>query len=91
MDDYDGKRKSVLIRELSVLFNKLINDVDLYYDKSLALNSEGMKLLSRTLKIVLILYPELKPLIAKVRSNPSYEMIVKFIFKVKELHEDGNT
>lgn len=90
MGDYCGKRKNALIRELNVLFNKLINDVDLYYDRGLVLNSEGMKLLLRAIKITLLLYPELKPLIVKVRSNPSYEMIAKFVYKVNELNDISN-
>ncbi|MEM1560007.1 MAG: hypothetical protein QW775_05855 [Ignisphaera sp.] len=87
MSVYDNKRRSVLTRELNVLFNKLVNNIEAYYDKELVLNSEGMKLLLRTIKIALLLYPELKPLIVKVRSNPSYEMITKFVNKIKELND----
>lgn len=80
------KERKILNKELNEMLSKLLNDVDLYYSKDLVLNSEGMKLLNRTIKVIIKLYPELRPLLNQVRSNPSYELVMKLASRANELN-----
>jgi len=55
-----------------------------YYSKGY-LNSEGRKVFERVVRIVLKKRPELKSMITRVRRNPSYDNVIKFINIIVEL------
>lgn len=80
------KRKELLIKELNVVLNKLLTNVEIYFDKNLILNSEGMKLFSRAVKIVVQLYPELRRLVDKIREEPSYQSIAVLVSRIEEIN-----
>lgn len=88
----NNKRRELLVKELNVMLNKLLANREMYFDKNLILNSEGMKLFSRIAKILTQLYPELRYLINKIREEPSYEFIVKLISRIDEIQgQHSNT
>lgn len=82
-----SRERIALSKELNNILDKLLNDIHTYYSKNLVLNSEGMKLLSRAIKIIIKLYPELRPLITKVRLNPNYDSIIKLALRIEEFKE----
>lgn len=81
----DNKRKELAIRELNTALNKLLSDVETYFDKNLMLNSEGMKFFSKIAKALIQLYPELRCLISRARIEPSYESIAKLASRFSEI------
>lgn len=83
--DYRTKRRRAAIKEMNALISKLLTNVDTYFDSNLVLNSEGMKVLSKLVKILIQFYPEFKPLVTKVRNNPSYESLLNLISKIREI------
>lgn len=84
----DSKRRELLIKELNIVLGKLLTNIEIYFDKNLTLNSEGMKLFSKAAKILVQLHPELRYLINKVREEPSYESIVKLISRIEEVYRE---
>jgi hypothetical protein len=81
------KNHRKLYEELNSILEKLLFDIDTYYSKDLVLNSEGMKLLSRAIRIINTLYPQLRFLINEVRADPTYNVIIKLVSRIKELIE----
>uniref|UniRef100_A0A7C2V9D2 Uncharacterized protein n=1 Tax=Ignisphaera aggregans TaxID=334771 RepID=A0A7C2V9D2_9CREN len=79
------KRKISLKNSLNLMIYDMLSNADLYFDKRLVLNSEGRKLLAKISKTILVLYPELKPLITKIRSDPKYEYIIELASKIREM------
>ena len=73
------------MKELQALLNDLLESK--YYSRGY-LNSEGRKVFERIARIILSTHPELKPLINKIRKNPSLENIVKFTQRLEELIEN---
>jgi len=81
------KERYRLLKELNNILNDLLNDVNTYYTKDLLLNSEGMKLLSKAIKIINTLYPQLRNMLKNVRIDPTYDSIVKLASKIREFTE----
>jgi len=81
------KERYRLLKELNNILNDLLNDVNTYYTKDLLLNSEGMKLLSKAIKIINTLYPQLRNVLKNVRIDPTYDSIVKLASKIREFTE----
>jgi hypothetical protein len=81
------KERYRLLKELNNILNDLLNDVNTYYTKDLLLNSEGMKLLSKAIKIINTLYPQLRNVLKNVRIDPTYDSIVKLASKIREFAE----
>jgi hypothetical protein len=81
------KERYRLLKELNNILNDLLNDVNTYYTKDLLLNSEGMKLLSKAIKIINTLYPQLRNMLKNVRIDPTYDSIVKLASKIREFAE----
>jgi hypothetical protein len=81
------KNHRKLYEELNSILEKLLFGIDIYYSKDLVLNSEGMKLLSRAIRIINTLYPQLRFLINEVRADPTYNVIIKLVSRIKELIE----
>jgi len=83
------KNHRKLYEELNSILEKLLFGIDTYYSKDLVLNSEGMKLLSRAIRIINTLYPQLRFLINEVRADPTYNAIIKLVSRIKELIEQS--
>lgn len=81
-----NRKKDVLVKELNNLICRLVKDIDMYYDNNLVLNSEGRKMFSKLTKILLYLYPELKPSIVKTRRELDYESVLRVIMKIRETY-----
>jgi hypothetical protein len=81
------KERYRLLKELNNILNDLLNDVNTYYTKDLLLNSEGIKLLSKAIKIINTLYPQLRNMLKNVRIDPTYDSIVKLASKIREFAE----
>ena len=74
---------------------KLLSGYQLYFDRHGALNSDGRRLLNEIIRLVVYEYPELKPLVKKVRKDPTLSNVVKLaeifmdINEIRELVEIG--
>jgi len=74
---------------------KLLSGYQLYFDRHGVLNSDGRRLLNEIIRLVVYEYPELKPLVKKVRKDPTLSNVVKLaeifmdINEIRELVEIG--
>uniref|UniRef100_A0A7J3QED7 Uncharacterized protein n=1 Tax=Ignisphaera aggregans TaxID=334771 RepID=A0A7J3QED7_9CREN len=64
-------------REVKFLMRKLLENIPLYFDKNLTLNSDGRRLLSQLLRYLLYEHHEYRYIIKEVRKNPTIENVVK--------------
>ncbi|MCS7111723.1 MAG: hypothetical protein N3E36_07340 [Sulfolobales archaeon] len=64
-------------QEIRNLMYKLLENIPLYFDKNLTLNSDGRKLLSQLLRYLLYEHREYRDLASEVRRNPTIENIIK--------------
>ena len=56
---------------------KLLLGYRLYFDKNGVLNSDGRRLLEEIAKFLVYEHPELKPLVRKVRKDPTLSNIIR--------------
>jgi hypothetical protein len=76
------KRLDEAIRLLEIL----IRNRETYFDKSGYLNSEGMKVVMKIIRIIAEELPEHMSMVREVRSRRSYESILELLQNLSELH-----
>lgn len=82
-------------RDLKYLMRKLLLGYRLYFDKDGVLNSDGRRLLEEIARFLIYEHPELKPLVRKVRKNPTLSNVIRLAEafmsseEIKELVEIG--
>jgi lipoate synthase len=80
------KRLEEAIRLLEIL----IRNREEYFDKSGYLNSEGMKVVMKIIRIIAEELPEHRSMVREVRSRRSYESILELLQNLSELHRDDS-
>ncbi len=73
--------------EVDNLIRKLLTRREEFFDKSNVLNSDGRRLLSKIIRMVLSEYPELRKLASKTRKNPTLENITKLVEEITHVRE----
>ncbi len=68
--------------EVRNLLRKLLLGYRTYFDRFGALNSDGRKLLSELTRYLVHEHPEMKPLVQRVRKNPTLENVSKLAREV---------
>lgn len=64
-------------REVKTLMRILLENIPMYFDKNLVLNSDGRRLLSQLLRYLLYEHHEYMYIVNEVRRNPTIENIIK--------------
>ncbi len=64
-------------KDLKYLMRKLLLGYRLYFDKDGVLNSDGRRLLEEIARFLVYEHPELKPLVKKVRKNPTLNNVIR--------------
>jgi lipoate synthase len=78
------------LEEAVRLLETLVRNREEYFDKSGYLNSEGMKVVMKIIRIIAEELPEHTSMVREVRSRRSYESILKLLQNLSELHYDDN-
>ncbi|MEM2022014.1 MAG: hypothetical protein QXP80_07310, partial [Zestosphaera sp.] len=64
-------------KEARTLVVKLLSDRRRFFDKNNVLNSDGRRLLSKVIKLVLRDRPELRDFLSKVRRDPTLDNVMR--------------
>jgi hypothetical protein len=78
------------LEEAVRLLETLVRNREEYFDKSGYLNSEGMKVVMKIIRIIAEELPEHMSMVREVRSRRSYESILELLQNLSELHCDDN-
>jgi len=68
--------------EVKNLLRKLLLGYRKYFDRFGTLNSDGRRLLSELARYLIYEHPEMKPLVRRVRKNPTLENVSKLAREV---------
>jgi len=66
---------------------KLLSGYQLYFDKYGVLNSDGRRLLNEIIRLLIYEHPELKPLVKRVRKDPTLSNVVRLAEVFMDVNE----
>lgn len=73
--------------EVENLTRKLLENREEFFDKTNTLNSDGMRLLNKIIKLTISNYPQLRKLASKTRKKPTLENVVKLAEEIARVCE----
>ncbi|MGC8975918.1 MAG: hypothetical protein ACP5KB_06965 [Thermoprotei archaeon] len=77
--------------EVEKLTRKLLENREEFFDKTNTLNSDGMRLLNKIIKLALSNYPQLRKLASKTRKKPTLENVTKLAEEIGRARESKKT